>query len=511
MDFPSILYATRVGGHGVAHCEQGSFADLHLDQIIAGITRRNDEGEIPHLFRTPLRDSDAIRYRQEVFADLEDPDLLESARAFAQAMGRVERSLSLGQGGSSLLERGWFLRGAETYCAAVDALAGELLRAPLQSRGLRDFSHALQAYRRSDSFTSLREGARAIKGEMSDVIYSLHIRGRTVEVHGFEGEMDLGAAIEESFGDLSRGAERTYVAARTGTPRASGLSHMERQIAGRLADLYPEVFAHLKEFCEEREGFIHRGVHSFARELAFYLAYLDYIREVRNRGLEFCYPRFADEGEVIFAEGAFDLALARKLGRRGITAVPNDFHLSGDERMFVVTGANQGGKTTFARAFGQIHFLAGLGCPVPGRDARLFPFDGIYTHFEREERIANLRGKMEDDLVRIREILECITPGSILILNEMFTSATRRDELLLSERVLRRVLRVGAVGVCVTFVEELATLDDAVVSMVASVDPEDPATRTYKIRRRPPDGLAHAISMAEKHRLTAEWLGERLG
>lgn len=511
MDFPSILHGTGAERPAAARRGEDFFGDLHLDQIVSGIAQRSHDDEIPRLFRTPLGDLDAIRYRQEVFEDLEDPGLLEGARAFAGAMARARRSIALGEGGSSLLERGWFLRAAEIYCEAVDALAGDFRRTPPRSRALREYSDALGTYRHSDAFASLRDDARTLGEEMSRVVYSLHIRGRTVEVRGFEGEMDLGAAIEETFGDLSRGAERTYVAGRSGAHRASGLSYMERQIADRLADLYPGVFANLEEFCRGREGFVHPGVRNFARELQFYLAYLDYTREVRNRGLGFCYPRFTGEDGEIFAEGTFDLALARQLARRDQTTVPNDFYLAEGERILVVTGANQGGKTTFARAFGQIHFLAAIGCPVPGRKARLFPFDGIYTHFEREERIGNLRGKMEDDLVRIRDILDRITPESILILNEMFTSATRRDELLLSERVMRRVLRLGAVGVCVTFVEELATLDDAVVSMVASVDPEDPATRTYRIRRRPPDGLAHAISMAEKHRLTEEWLGERLG
>lgn len=159
---------------------------------------------------------------------------------------------------------------------------------------------------------------------------------------------------------------------------------------------------------------------------------------------------------------------------------------------------------------GQSHYLGSLGLLVPGRSPRLFLPDRLFTHFEREEDIRTLRGKLDDELVRVREILEQAGADSLVILNEIFASTTLGDAIYLGTEILKHLNELGCVAVCVTFVDELASLDEATVRMVAGVAADDPSRRTFKIERRPADGRAYAWALADKYDLGYERLKNRI-
>lgn len=509
MTFRSILFEKTEDGLRKETLEAPVFfVDLNLDQVIDAVTAGREEYNLKPFFYASLNDIGTIKYRQEVAQDLENGTLLENIKSFAQKMIDMRRYLAMIEKlYYKYHKEGWFLETVTTYCDAVKRLAYDLSQVELKSRGLLAFREYITNYAESESFSSLLAEAKRLKEDLSTITYCMLINGSKVKVRKYESEIDYSVEVEQTFEKFKQGAVKNYLSK---LPVASGMNHVEAKILELVAKLYPDIFSNLDDYYAGNAGYLDKTIAAFDREIQFYVAYLEYVARIKRTGLKFCYPKISNESKEIYDDEGFDLALASKLIREGSPVVCNDFYLKDKERILVISGPNQGGKTTFARTFGQLHYLASLGCPVPGREAQLFLFDRIFTHFEKEEDIQNLRGKLEDDLVRIHHILNQATSKSIVIMNEIFTSTTVKDAVFLSKKVMEKIIQLDLLCVWVTFLDELASLSEKTVSMVSTVVPENPALRTFKIIRRPADGLAYAIAIAEKYRLTYKQLTERL-
>ncbi len=493
------------------------FVDLNLDQVVETITAGRDAYNLKPFFYTPLKDVSTINYRHEVMQDLEDKTLYECIRSFGQRLRTMREYLAqAGKLSNVYQKQKWFLDAVGVYCEAVQTLASDLALANPASRGLLAFRDYVAAYAASDAFTSLVADTAQRNIDLASVKYTVHVKEECFTVRKYDGEGDYSAEVGATFEKFKQGAVKEYLAKFRSWPE---MTYVEEVVVDFVARLYPDVFRNLQAYCTKHVNYLDPTIALFDRQIQFYLAYLDFVVSFKRSGLSFCYPEVSDRDKEVCGYEGFDLALANKLLGGKTPVVCNDFYLKGKERIFVVSGPNQGGKTTFARTFGQLHYLAALGCQVPGKGARLFLFDKLFTHFEKEENIENLRGKLEDDLFRIHAILDQATPRSIIIMNEIFTSTTLQDAIFLSKKILEKIVRLDLLCVCVTFIDELSSLSEKTVSVASTVVPDNPGVRgpegtplmrTFKIVRKPADGLAYALSIAEKHRLTYNGLKERL-
>ncbi len=504
--FESILFASGTASHPAPAEEPDFFHDLNLDQLVDRLAR--DHEHLRAIWYAPLDSVAAIHHRHEVMRDLQCDAVFHSIDTFGRGMKAVHASLT--QVDAMYYRRqqqSWQLDAVKTYLRTVESLAVELSQVTLTSQGLKDLRGYLVEYVGSERFRTMVAETKEVSGLLDALVYNVVINGTTVVVREPDDEVDYREAVEGVFARFRRRPSKDF---RVTFSQPVAMNHVEAQILEGVVRLYPEPFAALAAYDRRYRGrFMDEPVMRFDREIQFYTTYRELMSREARLGVPFCYPDIAVDDKAIFAADACDVMLAEKLAHAGKPPVPNDFHLEGAERILVVSGPNQGGKTTFARMVGQLHHLARLGLPVPARQARLYLCDHILTHFEREEDTAALRGKLGDDLERLRGIMSRAGPRSLVLLNEIFASTALKDATYLGRKILEQIMERDMLAVIVTFIEEWATFSSATVSMVSAVDPEDPTVRTFKIVRRPPDGRSYAMTLAEKYGLTYDLVCRR--
>lgn len=307
-----------------------------------------------------------------------------------------------------------------------------------------------------------------------------------------------------------------------------GISPLYRAEEGKSGQPEHDLYREMRQMIERTVAPVAEALAKFTQvnsaalialepEIAFYLGAVRLTKQLQAKGLALCRPTIApSEEQAATIKGLYALDLVLRLGHKGDSraVVSNDFEFDPEARLFILTGPNSGGKTTFIRAIGQAQILFQAGLLVPGEAARLSPVDVIYTHFAKAEKLDTKGGRLAEELERLAELFKVCSRYSLLLLNEPLTSTDHLSARTLSRQILAGLRQLAARTIYVTHLHEL--VEDSivmmetqpgakVVSLVAGISP--PATDniqpvpTYQITPGLPQLSSYASELARRYGL----------
>jgi hypothetical protein len=391
-----------------------------------------------------LTDPDAIVYRQRVLADcLEHPEIIR--QLYQLAVEGLENERAVGglwpsAGPDQILSRS---------VRVLNLHVGVLRR-------LRQVAGQQSASFRSEGFTRFfamlgdelaDDYLKTVEQHLRDLEFKRGVFESAELAKGFKGRRYVVRTPREQhwterlpFGNRAQGYSFTI------PPRdESGFKSLE-EIRGRGLNLVANSVAqsadHVKSFFS-----------MLRLELAFYLGCLNLHDRLTGKGEPVCFPEPLAAGQLaLTAQGVYDVSLTLHLEDR---TVGNEVNADG-KSLVMITGANQGGKSTLLRSLGLAHLMMQAGMFAGARSFRAGVCTGVFTHYKREEDSSMESGKLDEELSRMSAIAGQITRHSILLCNESFASTNEREGSEIARQVVKAMLRKQIKVFFVTHMYDLA-------------------------------------------------------
>ncbi|WP_243119701.1 MutS-related protein [Pelotomaculum propionicicum] len=188
-------------------------------------------------------------------------------------------------------------------------------------------------------------------------------------------------------------------------------------------------------------------------ELAFYVGCLNLYERLAQIGEPVSFPLPVDAGERRHSfKGLYDVCLALSLEQK---IVGNDVNADGKD-LVMITGANQGGKSTFLRSIGLAQLMMQCGMFVPAESFSSNICQNLFTHYKREEDTTMNSGKLDEELGRMSDIVDKITPNSMLLFNESFAATNEREGSEIARQIISALLERRVKVFFVTHLYEFA-------------------------------------------------------
>ncbi|MBQ2184150.1 MAG: hypothetical protein II399_05885 [Lachnospiraceae bacterium] len=460
-----------------------------------------------------------MRFRGEILKDLYDnkelcDKLSESVHAINKLKNysgnyKVSRQSEINL--YTLLED---LRELSVYSTVTEELSAILHEFEVKSTGLISLREELDATINSKEFAELKTDIEQMINDLSSV------KGALIGVN-FTPDLDVEEVAAIDFVPYKLVSKYSLIeklnAMRMITPTDSSTKNA-RVPDPLLVTIAPKIQKHLKKHYSDIKkkltqysDFDTRPITEMHEGLIFYLVMAKYARYLANKGYDICFPEIKED-ERMSVKGLYNIRLAIE-GAKDI--VKNDFSFSRDERIFILTGPNRGGKTIIEQAIGLASFMAAHGLFVMASSFTGLPFANILTHFPIDENLTINYGRLGEEAVRIKEIVKNSDDNTLILFNETFSTTSAYDGVYLSKDLIRVLKEKGTYAIFNTHLHELASdipemnkWDDEgdIISIVMERKDDK---NTFLLKRAEPDNCSYAHTIAEKYGITYEQMTEK--
>jgi hypothetical protein len=425
-----------------------------------------------------LRDPDAIVYRQRVLADcLKDPEVVEQLYGLAiEALASEREVYSLWSGSQPdyILHRSVRLLGLYLgVLRRLRQLADEHAEG-FRSAGFRRFFAMVREELADDYLAAVEEQLRELelkRGVLESAELDEGDKGRRYMFHRPPRE----ATWKERLLPGRQPPSHTFELHPRDEAGFRALRDIQARAINRVADAVAQSADHVQSF------FV-----MLRLELAFYLGCLNLKRWLDQKDEPVCFPEPLTEGSLaLSASDVYDVCLTLHLEDK---VVGNDVSADG-KALVMITGANQGGKSTLLRSLGLAQLMMQSGMFVGARAYRASVATGLFTHYKREEDQAMEGGKLDEELARMSQIVDRITPHSMLLCNESFASTNEREGSEIARQVVRALLDKRVRVLFVTHMYDLAHSfhsEQLESALFLRAEREADARRTFKLSEGEP-------------------------
>lgn len=252
------------------------------------------------------------------------------------------------------------------------------------------------------------------------------------------------------------------------------------------------VMRHFQSFMEEQEIFFQK----LYSQAAFLMGAANLHRRMRRINVEVCFPKVTSRNDIQF-EGLVELSLAIN-GLR----CPVDNSLSArDKHLVVITGANQGGKSTYLRSIAIAQIMMQCGMYVPAKSFSGGLYDKVFTHFTRREDSAMNSGRLDEELGRMERIVDNLSKDSILFLNESFATTTEKEGSIIAADITKALYERGIRVMMVTHLMAFAQsryAEHPEHALFLSAEREEDGTRTFRMVEQEPELTSYGLDLFEE-------------